>query len=96
MRVSWRACLEPLLASAVTVILGLLCLLLSDLNSNKSLGPVAAIGIAAALVTATIVTKADRAGEVLDVARQVPGVAQIEQRPKVVDGLPWASTTTSS
>nr|CTQ89017.1 possible membrane protein [Kibdelosporangium sp. MJ126-NF4] len=52
MRVSWRACLEPLLASAVTVILGLLCLLLSDLNSNKSLGPVAAIGIAAALVTA--------------------------------------------
>jgi RND superfamily putative drug exporter len=52
MRISWRACLEPLLASAVTVILGLLCLLLSDLNSNKSLGPVSAIGIAAAVITA--------------------------------------------
>jgi RND superfamily putative drug exporter len=52
MRVSLRACLEPLIASACTVILGLLCLLLSDLNSNKSLGPVAAIGIAASLVTA--------------------------------------------
>lgn len=189
MRVSWRACLEPLLASAVTVILGLLCLLLSDLNSNKSLGPVAAIGIAAALITAltflpamlvlfgrgafwpfrpmpgtegteskglwarvanvvgkrprlvggatavlllgavafvpqfkadglqlsdsfvtktesikgmevfaqhfpagtgmpaTIVTRADRAGQVADVARGVEGVAAVEQRPKVVDGM---------
>ncbi|SFD62756.1 putative drug exporter of the RND superfamily [Actinopolyspora alba] len=47
---SWRATLEPILASAGTVILGLLCLLFSDLNSNKSLGPVAAIGIAAALL----------------------------------------------
>ncbi|HEV7654341.1 MAG TPA: MMPL family transporter, partial [Mycobacteriales bacterium] len=32
------------LASGVTVILGLLCLLVSDLSSNKSLGPVAALG----------------------------------------------------
>jgi putative drug exporter of the RND superfamily len=52
MRVSWRACVEPLVASAGTVIIGLLCLLLSDLNSNKSLGPVAAVGIAASLLTA--------------------------------------------
>ena len=36
---------EPVIASASTVILALLCLLFSDLNSNKSLGPVAAIGI---------------------------------------------------
>ena len=36
---------EPVLASAATVVAGLLCLLLSDLNSNKALGPVAAIGI---------------------------------------------------
>ncbi|WP_312182330.1 MMPL family transporter [Arthrobacter sp.] len=36
---------EPVLASAATVIAGLLCLLLSDLNSNKALAPVAAIGI---------------------------------------------------
>ncbi|SFQ58824.1 putative drug exporter of the RND superfamily [Amycolatopsis arida] len=52
-RVAWRATLEPIAASAGTVILGLLCLLLSDLNSNRSLGPVAAIGIAAALLAST-------------------------------------------
>ncbi len=36
---------EPILASATTVIVALLCLLLSDLNSNRSLGPIAATGI---------------------------------------------------
>jgi RND superfamily putative drug exporter len=48
LRASWA----PVAASAGTVIAGLLCLLLSDLRSNASLGPVAAIGIAAALVAA--------------------------------------------
>lgn len=43
---------EPILASGGTVIVGLLCLLLSDLNSNKALGPVAAIGIVCALLGA--------------------------------------------
>src|SRR6478735_1248753 len=52
-KVAWRACLEPIAASAGTVIIGLLCLLLSDLNSNRSLGPVGAIGIASAFVAAT-------------------------------------------
>ncbi|MDT0164292.1 MMPL family transporter [Actinotalea sp. AC32] len=47
---AWRASLEPIAASAGTVIAGLLCLLLSDLESNSSLGPVAAIGIAAAFL----------------------------------------------
>lgn len=46
---SARSTWEPIAASAGTVTLGVLCLLFSDLNSNKSLGPVAAIGIAAAL-----------------------------------------------
>ncbi|WP_091677150.1 MMPL family transporter [Amycolatopsis marina] len=50
---AWRATIEPIAASAGTVILGVLCLLLSDLNSNKGLGPVAAIGIAAALLAST-------------------------------------------
>jgi RND superfamily putative drug exporter len=49
---AWRACLEPIAASAGTVIIGLLCLLLSDLNSNKGLGPVGAIGIACSFVAA--------------------------------------------
>ncbi|TKV25908.1 MMPL family transporter [Arthrobacter sp. NamB2] len=45
MRVAYRSSVEPILASGATVILGLLCLLFSDLNSNRSLGPIAAIGI---------------------------------------------------
>lgn len=54
MQVAWRSTLEPISASAGTVILGVLCLLFSDLNSNRGLGPVAAIGIACAwLATVT-------------------------------------------
>ncbi|PPB49206.1 hypothetical protein C4K88_10935 [Arthrobacter pityocampae] len=49
MRVAYRGSFEPILASGATVILGLLCLLFSDLNSNRSLGPIAAIGIAFSL-----------------------------------------------
>ena len=41
---------EPIAASAATVILALLCLLFSDLNSNRSLGPIAASGIGLSLV----------------------------------------------
>ncbi|WP_442946296.1 MMPL family transporter [Oerskovia sp. USHLN155] len=47
-----RASIEPIAASAGTVIAGLLCLLLSDLASNRSLGPVGAVGIAAAFLGA--------------------------------------------
>ncbi|MFC8303322.1 MMPL family transporter [Specibacter sp. NPDC057265] len=43
---------EPIVASGGTVIAGLLCLLLSDLKSNSSLGPVAAIGIIFAMLSA--------------------------------------------
>lgn len=50
---AWRASIEPIAASAGTVIAGLLCLLLSDLTSNSSLGPVAAIGVAGAFLSAT-------------------------------------------
>jgi RND superfamily putative drug exporter len=50
MNTAWRATIKPIVASAGTVILGVLCLLFSDLKSNQGLGPVAAIGIAAALV----------------------------------------------
>ena len=52
MRVAWRASIEPIAASAATVILGLLCLLLSKLGSTKGLGPVGALGIAGAFVAA--------------------------------------------
>jgi RND superfamily putative drug exporter len=52
MRVAWRASIEPIAASAATVILGLLCLLLSKLGSTKGLGPVGALGIAGAFIAA--------------------------------------------
>jgi RND superfamily putative drug exporter len=50
MRRAWRGAAAPIAASGATVILGLLCLLLSDLNSNKSLGPVGALGIACSVL----------------------------------------------
>jgi RND superfamily putative drug exporter len=40
-----RASIEPISASAATVIAGVLCLLFSQLNANKYLGPIAATGI---------------------------------------------------
>ncbi|WP_433875502.1 MMPL family transporter [Sinomonas atrocyanea] len=49
---AWRAAFEPILASGATVILALLCLLFSDLNSNRSLGPIAAVGIGFSLLSA--------------------------------------------
>ncbi len=49
---AWKRAAEPIVASGVTVILGLLCLLLSDLGPTKGLGPVGAIGIGAAMLSA--------------------------------------------
>jgi RND superfamily putative drug exporter len=51
MRRAYRAALEPIVASGLTVILGLLCLLLSDLSSLRGLGPVGALGIAGAMLS---------------------------------------------
>ncbi|MDX6208806.1 MAG: putative drug exporter of the superfamily [Frankiales bacterium] len=42
---AWRESAPAIGASAATVTVGLLCLSFSELNSNKSLGPVAAIGV---------------------------------------------------
>jgi RND superfamily putative drug exporter len=50
LKAAWRSTVEPILASAGTASLGLLMLLFSELNSNKSTGPVAAVGIVAALI----------------------------------------------
>ncbi|WFP16823.1 MMPL family transporter [Citricoccus muralis] len=46
-----RGVMEPISASGGTVIVGLLCLLLSDLASNAALGPVASVGIVCAMLT---------------------------------------------
>lgn len=50
MRTAWKGAAPAIIASGGTVIVSLLCLLLSSLNSNRALGPVAAIGIAATLL----------------------------------------------
>jgi RND superfamily putative drug exporter len=49
---AYKYSFEPIAASAATVILALICLLFSDLNSNRSLGPIAALGIAFAFLVA--------------------------------------------
>jgi RND superfamily putative drug exporter len=50
MRRALRGVAPPIIASAATTSIGLMCLLLSELNSNRSTGPVAATGIVAALL----------------------------------------------
>lgn len=52
MRRAFRGALPAIMASGGTVILGVLCLLASELNSNRDLGPIAAIGIAFSMLAA--------------------------------------------
>ena len=47
-----KGSVEPIVAAGGTVAVGLMCLLLSDLGSNQSLGPVGAIGIVFAVLSA--------------------------------------------
>ncbi|MGA5068482.1 MMPL family transporter [Streptomyces exfoliatus] len=47
-----RRSFEPIVASAATVALGLLALLVSDLANNRALGPAGAIGIVCAVLSA--------------------------------------------
>lgn len=51
-KIAFKGALEPILASGGTVIVGLLCLFVSDLASNKALGPVGSIGVAMAMLSA--------------------------------------------
>lgn len=51
-KAAWKASFEPILAAGGTVTLGLLCLLASDLGSNKALGPVGGIGIMFSILSA--------------------------------------------
>jgi putative drug exporter of the RND superfamily len=47
-----KSSFEPILAAGGTVTVGLLCLLFSDLGSNKALGPVGGIGIVLSITAA--------------------------------------------
>ena len=58
-KAAWKASWEPIVAAGGTVALGLLCLLVSDLGSNKALGPVGALGVLfSVLATLTFVPAA--------------------------------------
>jgi RND superfamily putative drug exporter len=51
MKVAWRGVVEPILASGSTVVAGLMVLLVSELSSNRGLGPVGSIGIIVSMAT---------------------------------------------
>lgn len=51
MKVAWRGVFEPILASGSTVVAGLMVLLVSELSSNRGLGPVGSVGIIVAMAT---------------------------------------------
>ena len=51
MRVAWRGVFEPILASGSTVVAGLMVLLVSELSSNRGLGPVGSVGIIVSMAT---------------------------------------------
>jgi putative drug exporter of the RND superfamily len=52
MGIALRRSVEPIVASGATVILGVLCLLVSDLASNRGLGPISAVNVLFAMVAA--------------------------------------------
>jgi RND superfamily putative drug exporter len=51
MKAAYKGVFEPILASAATVAVSLLVLLLSELSGNRGLGPIGAIGVACAMLT---------------------------------------------
>jgi RND superfamily putative drug exporter len=53
MAVALRRSFPAILASAATVAIGLMCLLIADLPATRGLGPVAAVGVVAALIAMT-------------------------------------------
>ena len=49
-RIAWKGTVPAVLASGTTVIAGLLCLLFSELTSNRGVGPATAIGVVFAIL----------------------------------------------
>ncbi|MDQ0754972.1 MMPL family transporter [Arthrobacter sp. B3I4] len=86
---AWKAAWEPILASGATVIIALLCLLFSDLNSNKALGPVAAAGILCSLLAALTLLPAMMAllGRAAFWPFRPKLLPETEREPELVTGL---------
>src|SRR5215207_6972396 len=58
MRIALRQSWEPIVASGATVILGVLCLVFSDLGSNRGLGPISAVNVVFSLLAALTILPA--------------------------------------
>ncbi len=87
MQAALRRSVGAIAASAATVALGLLALLLSDLSNNRALGPVGAIGIVCALLSA--VTFLPAVLVLLGRAAYWPARPHPERVPSAGDGV-WA------
>ncbi|MFP5369339.1 MAG: MMPL family transporter, partial [Actinomycetes bacterium] len=58
MRTALRQSWEPIVASGATVVLGVLCLLLSDFGGNRGMGPISAVSVTFAVLAALTVLPA--------------------------------------
>lgn len=87
---AWRATVEPITASAATVILGLLALMLADLKSSSGLGPVAALGITGAYLAAlTFLPAMLLLGRRWIFWPSVPHVDQVDDENKLANRFGW-------
>ncbi|WP_427172738.1 MMPL family transporter [Arthrobacter sp. 92] len=98
---AWKSSFEPILASGATVIIALMCLLFSDLNSNKALGPVAAAGILCSLFAALTLLPALMAllGRAAFWPFRPKVLPEAEREPELITGLEgqrglWRATGT--
>jgi len=90
MRIALRQSWEPIVASGATVVLSVLCLLLSDLGGNRGLGPISAVCVAFAVLAA--LTFLPAALTLLGRAAYWPFRPQYGSEPK--PGRGWARVAT--
>ena len=90
MRAALRGAVEPIVASGLTCVAGLLMLLFSDLSSNRGLGPVSAVGIVAAMTAmlCSLPALLLLAGAVLVLAVRAAGPPRA-RRGSAECGQPW-------
>jgi RND superfamily putative drug exporter len=86
---AWRRASAAIVASGSTVILGVLTLTLGELNSDRSLGPVLAIGIACTVVS--MLTFLPFALAVMPRAIFWPRVPRADRASDVATSGPWSS-----
>jgi RND superfamily putative drug exporter len=86
MKVAWRSAAPAIIASAATVMLALLCMLLSELKSNKGLAPVGALGVFCAALTMLVFLPA---GLLLGRWLFWPRIPHLDGEDPVHDGV-WA------